>query len=220
MPVSKIRRGAKSGKVGFPNANDVRIDPSTDTFRFGTGTSGTTEKVALDNTTSGQAIVSPAISNPTITGIKQGNAAVGAAGAVTEIVVTKVLVDNTLTDFATVTVPNSIAFAGITVEVVSGLGDGDSAQMSIWNQAVARIAGAAAAVTTSAVGVSATKAGATANAVVTVAASAIAGAVGAVNTFTVQIKNARSAGAAAGHPTTAIIRLINPAAAGVSIVAA
>lgn len=65
MPVSKIRRGAASGKVGYPNANDVRVDPSTDTLRFGTGTSGTTEKQVVD-TSSTQTLTGKTQTSPTI----------------------------------------------------------------------------------------------------------------------------------------------------------
>lgn len=165
-------------------------------------------------------ITAPTITTPTITGAIQEGAAAGAAGAVTQLIVNKTLSNNAFTDFATVTVPNVIGGCGIKVEVESTLGDGDSTQMSIWNIAVARIPGANGAATTSAVGVSATKNGASGNAVVTVQASAFSGAVGATQTFTVQIKNARSAGSADNHPTTAIITLLNAAASGSTIVAA
>lgn len=50
MAVDKIRRGAAEGKVGYPNANTIRVDPTTDTLRFGTGVSGTTEKQGIDDT--------------------------------------------------------------------------------------------------------------------------------------------------------------------------
>lgn len=165
-------------------------------------------------------VTAPTITTPTITGAIQEGAAAGAAGAVTQLIVNKVLANNSFVDFATVTVPNVIGGCGIRIDVQSTLGDGDSTQMSIWNIAVARIPGANGAATTSSVGVSATKNGATGNAVVTVQASAFSGGVGASQTFTVQIKNARSAGAADNHPTTAVITLLNAAAGGSSIVAA
>lgn len=160
------------------------------------------------------------IASPTLTGVIQEGAVAGAAGAVTQLIVNKVLVNNTFTDFATVTVPNVISGCGIRVDVQSTLGDGDSTQMSIWDIAVARIPAANGAATTSAVGVSATKNGASGNAVTTVQASAFSGAAGATQTFTVQIRNARSAGSADNHPTTAIITLLNAAASGITIVAA
>lgn len=165
-------------------------------------------------------ITSPTISNPTFSGSTQNAGAAGAAGAVTTLLVFHTLTDNTAKDFATVTVPNAINGCGILVEVSSTLGDGDSTQMSLWTIAVARIAAAATGATTSSVGVSATKTGATGNAVVTVAASGMTGATSATQTFTITIKNARSAGTADNHPTTAKITLLNANASGVTIAAA
>lgn len=214
MPVSKIRRGAASAKVGFPNANDIRVDPTTDTLRFGTGVSGTTEKQVADLTST------QTMSGKTFTGAQQFNAAAGAAGAVTEVAQNKTVLDNTATDMFTVTVPNAICGAGIQVFATSTLGDGDSSDSALYNIGVSRITGAAAkAVAGAKLGTGAT-AGATANAVLTVAVSAIAGAVGAVNTFTITIKNARSAGAADNHPTSAIAILVNNKASGITIAAA
>lgn len=224
MPVSKIRRGAAPAQVGYPNANTVRVDSSTEELIFGTGASGTTEKTAVDKTTA-QTLVSktfttPTITDPTITGVLQEFAASAAVKGVTEIAVNKVLLDNTTTDFFTVTVPNSIAAASVDLLVSSGLGDGDSTDTARYTLGISRIAGANAKMVISAKSVVGATAGATGNAVITTTASAVAGAVGAVNTFTIVIKNARSAGAATNHPTTAIAKLVNNLAAGVTIAAA
>jgi hypothetical protein len=100
------------------------------------------------------------------------------------------------------------------------LGDGDSTDTAIYTIGVSRITGANAKAVASSKSVVGATAGATANAVITAAVSAIAGAVGAVNTFTITIKNARSAGAADNHPTAAIARLVNLVAAGITIAAA
>lgn len=234
MAVDKIRRGAAEGKVGYPNANTIRVDPTTETLRFGTGTSGTTEKQASD-TSSAQTftnktltsptintptIATPSISNPSTTGVKQDYAAAGAAGGVTELSVTKVLVDNTATDFITVTIPNAIAGGSLDLLISSMLGDGDSTDTARYTVGISRIAGANAKAVASSKSVVGATSGATANAVITAAVSAISGAVGAVNTFTITIKNARSVGSADNHPTTLVVKLINLKASGVTVAAA
>lgn len=53
MAVRKILRaasGIEANPAGYPKANSIRVDPSTDTLVFGTGTSGTTEKTVVDTT--------------------------------------------------------------------------------------------------------------------------------------------------------------------------
>lgn len=50
MPVDRIRRGAAPAVVGFPNANTIRVDPTTEEVYIGTGVRGTTEK-KLGNST-------------------------------------------------------------------------------------------------------------------------------------------------------------------------
>lgn len=51
MAVRKILRaaaGIEGLPAGAPKANSIRVDPSTDTLVFGTGTSGSTEKTVVD----------------------------------------------------------------------------------------------------------------------------------------------------------------------------
>lgn len=53
MAVRRILRassGVEVAPAGFPKANSIRVDPTTDTLVFGTGTSGTTEKTVVDTT--------------------------------------------------------------------------------------------------------------------------------------------------------------------------
>jgi hypothetical protein len=174
---------------------------------------------------SGQALNSPTLTtptlaSPTVTGTQQMFAAAAAAGGSTEAEKVAVLANNTVVDFFTVTVPNSIAGASIQLLVSSMLGDGDSTDTAIYTVGISRIAGANVKAVISTKSVVGATAGATANAVITAAVSAITGAVGAVNTFTITIKNARSAGAADNHPTAAVARLVNLAAAGITIAAA
>lgn len=165
-------------------------------------------------------LTTPTLTSPTITGPIQQNAAAGGAGAMTEAVSSHVLADNTVVDFFTVTVPNAIHGAAIQLFVTSTLGDGDSTDSATYNLAISRITGAATkAVLSSKTGTGAT-AGATGNAVITASVSAMSGAVGVAQTFTIQFKNARSAGTATNHPTFAIANLVNENASGVTIVAA
>lgn len=148
-----------------------------------------------------------------------GNVAAGNAGSVRSI--TKLLTavaDATFTTAVTVTVPNAISGAGFRVNVVGILGDGDSAQMTQFHGSLSRIAGAATGVTFGAAITPGTNNGATANAAVAIQATAMVGAVGAVQTFTIQLKVTRSAGAAANHVLVATIELLNGFASGVTMV--
>jgi hypothetical protein len=142
----------------------------------------------------------------------------GSPGSSIEI--NKVLVnmaDNTVVTLATVTVPNATLGAGVTVVVNGTLGDGDSSQQTVVDIGISRIAGAAAkAVAGAAVGPGAT-AGATGNAVATVSVTAMTGAVGAVQTFDIQVKVARSAGVSVNHTVAAKLTLLNGLGGGVSI---
>ena len=63
MPTRTIRRGTAPTKVGFPNANTLRVDPTDETLIFGTGVSGTTEKTVVD-TTSVQTLTNKTIGTP------------------------------------------------------------------------------------------------------------------------------------------------------------
>jgi len=115
MPVSKIRRGAASPKVGFPNANDIRVDPSTNTLRFGTGTSGTTEKQAADTTSvqtfTNKTLTTPVISAPTF------NDANGIQRIIANAVA-KTIVDGAATALFSVAVPALDAIGGMVAFVV------------------------------------------------------------------------------------------------------
>lgn len=72
MAISKVRRGAALAKVGFPTANSIRVDSTSEVLVFGTGASGTTEKTAVDTsstqTLTGKTLTSPVITGATITG--------------------------------------------------------------------------------------------------------------------------------------------------------
>lgn len=83
MAVDKIRRGAAPAKVGYPNANTVRVDPSTDTVRFGTSTSGTTEKQLVD-TTSTQTLSGKTLTSPVINGATGGGTVITKSCLLTE----------------------------------------------------------------------------------------------------------------------------------------
>lgn len=83
MPVRKILRRASdlaTNPVGGPGWNTVRVDPSTDTFVFGTGSSGTTEKTVVD-TTSTQTLTNKTLTSPTITGAVSLSAPVASSSA-------------------------------------------------------------------------------------------------------------------------------------------
>jgi hypothetical protein len=68
MPVSKVYRGSSLiGKAGFPNANSIRVDSASDVLIFGTGASGTTEKTAVD-TSSTQTLTNKTLTSPAIAG--------------------------------------------------------------------------------------------------------------------------------------------------------
>lgn len=73
MAVSNIRRGGAPSQVGRPNANSIRVDSTDDVLVFGTGASGTTEKTAVDLS-----------STQTISGTKTFTGTVVMSGAVTK----------------------------------------------------------------------------------------------------------------------------------------
>jgi hypothetical protein len=126
------------------------------------------------------------------------------------------MADNTVVTLLTVTVPNANSAAGLRITLNGALGDGDSSQTTIVDIGISRIAGAAAkAVAGAAIGAGAT-AGATGNAVATVSVTAMSGAVGAVQTFDVQVKVARSAGVSTGHVVAAQALLINTLGGGIT----
>lgn len=147
-----------------------------------------------------------------------GAVAPGGAGSSTTVrKILTAMTNDTYTDVCTITVPNAVHGAGIHVSAVGILGDGDSAQMTEFNAAIARIAGAATGCTIgSAIGAG-TKNGATANASISIQASANTGANSATQTFTLQMKVTRSGGSAANHVLVATVTLMNGFASGVTI---
>jgi hypothetical protein len=150
-----------------------------------------------------------------------GNPGAGAAGGLRTV--SKLLTgmaDATFIDLATVNVPNAIHGAGVRVTLCGTLGDGDSTQIGQFHGGISRIAGAATKCTFGAILTAGTTAGATANAAVAIQASSISGANGATQTFTIQGKVTRSAGAASNHVLLAQIELLNNFASGVTIAAA
>jgi hypothetical protein len=127
------------------------------------------------------------------------------------------MADATAVPFATVTVPNANQAGAVTLEVLGGLGDQDSAQVSYWTLAISRIAGAATKAVLSVISSNAVTLGVTANAAVTITLSAMVGAVGATQTFTINATVTRSAGVATNHDFVAAIELLNVKAAGLQI---
>lgn len=116
-----------------------------------------------------------------------------------------------------ITVPNALLGAGVRVTVMGALGDGDSVQVAVYTIAISRVSGANAKAVVSAEGVAANTAGATANADVAVSVSAVSGAVGASNSFNIQARVTRSAGASTNHFITAEIQILNALASGVTV---
>jgi hypothetical protein len=147
-----------------------------------------------------------------------GTGVAGAAGTAGWLAKTlTAMADNTAVDLATVTVPNAIHGAAIRVTAMGMLGDGDSTDSKIYMIGISRIAGAATKATVSTAAAVGATSGATANATLTVTVSSMTGAVGAQQTFTIQAKVARSAGAAANHIVVAKLELLNAKATGVTI---
>lgn len=158
------------------------------------------------------------IQSPEVTAASGGGFLAGGAKSIFTIVkAVTALVDNTLTDVFTVTVPNANHAASVGILVHASLGDQDSAEASYWTIAISRIAGAATKAVVSAKSSNANTAGVSGNAAATVGVSAMVGAVGATQTFTIQVKVARSAGAAANHDAVLQAELINLKTAGLTI---
>jgi hypothetical protein len=77
MPITKISRSSGAiPQTGFPTANSIRVDSDTETMAFGTGASGTTEKIAADTSST------QILSNKTFTTVI--GYATGAGGTVTQ----------------------------------------------------------------------------------------------------------------------------------------
>lgn len=84
MPIRRIGRWASTDQrdapAGGPLWNSLRVDPSTDTLVFGTGTSGSTEKTAVD-LTSTQTLTNKTLTSPVVTGLSQSAAVISGQGA-------------------------------------------------------------------------------------------------------------------------------------------
>jgi len=109
----------------------------------------------------------------------------------------------------TITIPNALSAAGIRVCLTGMLGDGDSAETSLYDLAISRIAGANALCVASAKNAIAATVGVAGNCVSILTVPAVAGAIGASNTFAVTARVTRSAGASTNHKITAIVELLS-----------
>jgi hypothetical protein len=137
-----------------------------------------------------------------------------------EVMLNKILTalaDNVATNLAVVTIPNAIHSFSLGVQVLGSLGDGDSTETSFWNIAVSRVTGANAKMVIGAKTGAAVTVGVSGNSAVTLSNTAVGGAVGAVNTFQLQAKIARSAGAATNHVLVCSAMCLNGFATGVTI---
>lgn len=71
MPVRRVGRWSSTDQrdspAGGPGWNSIRVDPSTDTLVFGTGSSGTVEKTVVD-LTSTQTLTNKTLTSPIING--------------------------------------------------------------------------------------------------------------------------------------------------------
>lgn len=159
------------------------------------------------------------------TGLVIGGTAVG--GAVSDYILTKEvtgIADATFTDVLTVTVPNAAESATIPIIINTRLGAGgaigaDECSGTAYGQVVvARTAGVNAvgtAVALSNAG-SACVAGATTIATAYQLGS-VTGAVGAVNTFTVQVRVTKGGGSSANHKVDLSVDILNAVAAGITV---
>jgi hypothetical protein len=159
------------------------------------------------------------ISGAIITGAGAAPVA-GGAGSSVELANQKTAVaDNTNAAFFRVTVPNAIEGGAIELTSTGTQGDGDSTASSWVLVSFSRIAGAATVFLASAASPSVATVGGTSTAVLTVSVGNLTGANSAVQTFDVNIKLARSAGASTNHTITSQANLINALASGATIAA-
>jgi hypothetical protein len=151
----------------------------------------------------------------------------GSGGALTSNRIQKNVVsiaDNTFTDVFTVTIPNAAHSGSIEIRLTGTKGAGDaegaagSTSSTIYLISIQRTAGATTTVAISAASPTIATTIAAGNAVATTAqCSAMSGAVGAQQTFTIQVKIARAAGASTNHTCFAIAELANANATGITI---
>ena len=215
---------ASAGITGLDSLNDLgRLATIVANIINGGGTlptiTATTGAITTVNATTATAAT---LRGSTSVGI--GAAAGGASSGIRIVKAVTAIADNTFTDVFTVTVPNA-AHAGtikVTFQGVKGAGDAEGAAGSVsstdYNISIQRTAGATTtAATSAALGTIATTIAA-GNAVLTTAqCSAMTGAVGATQTFTVQVKIARAAGASTNHTCFAVAELLNSFGTGITI---
>jgi hypothetical protein len=134
------------------------------------------------------------------------------------------MADATFTDMFTVTVPNGAHSARVRVQLAGSKGAGDaegangSTSVITYDIAITRTSGVATVATVSTAYGSAVATIGAANAVATtLQVSAMSGAVGATQTFTIQAKVTRGAGASTNHTCVGILEILNANATGVSI---
>lgn len=148
-------------------------------------------------------------------------------GALTDYFLTKEvtgLADATFTDVITVTVPNAAESATIPIVINTRLGAGgtigaDECTGTAYGQVVvARTAGVNAVATATALADTGSACVAGATTIATAyQVSSISGAVGAVNTFTIQIRITKGAGSSANHKVDVQADVLNANASGVTI---
>jgi hypothetical protein len=170
-------------------------------------------------------LTSPTITNPVITGAKFQVAGAAGAGSVNTLCKALTgLADNTATDMFTVTIPNvaAAAYVRLTIGGMTGAGDaggaGDALDSAIYTIGISRQVGVTSrAVISSKSVVGNSGSGATTTSTVTASVTAMTGAAGAQQTFTIQVKVARNAGASTNHVVVAEAQLANFLAAGITI---
>lgn len=220
---------ASAGITGLDSLNDLgRLATIVANIINGGGTlptiTATTGAITTVNATTVSATTATATTLRGSTSVGIGAAAGGASSGIRIVKAVTAIADNTFTDVFTVTVPNA-AHAGtikVTFQGVKGAGDAEGAAGSVsstdYNISIQRTAGATTtAATSAALGTIATTIAA-GNAVLTTAqCSAMTGAVGATQTFTVQVKIARAAGASTNHTCFAVAELLNSFGTGITI---
>lgn len=134
------------------------------------------------------------------------------------------IADATVTDVATITIPNAKHFAQLQI-CVSGImgaggaiGAGEAGATNCYAVTIVRTAGVNAVGTvSSAFGAAAANVAGAGTVTATTALSAVSGAVGATNTFTLKITITKSGGSSANHVAFVSIRLLNGFATGITV---
>jgi hypothetical protein len=221
------------GSSGAPSTG-VLLESDSGALKVNGVTFSTTELGFLDGVTAGTVTASKALvasADKDITELRNLgadrldlNATQGASGSYSILVVRKAgIADNTATDVITVTVPNGEHNAAIYLDILAHLGTGtdlsESSRCATGVVVLARKTGAdtVAVVSTLAQAQIATTSG---GATLTLAygVSAMTGAAGATQTFTIQVTLVKT-GTVDNHVAVIAARLLNSAAAGVTVAA-